>query len=138
MSLVKVWTDVGKKRPVPLIAKIIEKDGPIITIRYLSEGKDKIWKYEEDTYEIEDDSISEYLNTDDEINIGFKKLDEGFIHEKDNSDDEYLPEEDEESDEEESDDDLEDSDETDDEEMDEFELDDEDEDDDDEDNFVDE
>jgi hypothetical protein len=109
MSLVKVWTDVGKKRPVPLIAKIIEKDGPILTIKYLTEGKDKIWKYEEDTYDIEDDSIAEYLKTDDEAHLGFRLLDDGgYIHIQDDiSDEEYNPDEDEEdSCEEDSDDDL--------------------------------
>lgn len=108
MSLVKVWTDVGKKHPVPLLAKIIEKDGPILTIQYLTEGKDKIWKYEEDTYDIEDDSIAEYLKTDDEDQLGFIKVDGGYRHlQDDNSDDEYVPEESD-SDEEESDDDIDD------------------------------
>ena len=113
MSLVKVWTDIGKKAPVPLIAKIIERDGPILTIKYLTEGKDKIWKYEEDTYDIEEDSIAEHFKTDDEGLLGFKLLDDGtYIHiQDDNSDDEYMPEEDEEdSDEEDSDDDLDDED----------------------------
>jgi len=111
MSLVKVWTDVGKKHPVPLIAKIIEIDGPILTIKYLSEGKDKIWKYEEDTYDIEEDSIAEHLKTNDESILGFRPLYDGtFIHVQDeNSDDEYIPEdEDEDEDEEDSDDDLDD------------------------------
>jgi hypothetical protein len=109
MSLVKVWTDVGKKHPVPLIAKIIEIDGPILTIKYLSEGKDKIWKYEEDTYDIEEDSIAEHLKTNDESILGFRPLDDGtFIPVQDeNSDDEYIPE-DEDEDEEDSDDDLDD------------------------------
>ena len=50
MSLVRVWTDVGARKPVALLAKIVEKDGVIFTIRYLSECEDKIWRYEEDTY----------------------------------------------------------------------------------------
>lgn len=140
MSLVKVWTDIGKKRPVPLIAKIIEKDGPILTIKYLSEGKDKIHAYEEDTYEIEEDSIAEYFRTDDEEQIGFMKVEGGFIHVQDD-DDEYIPEdEDEEDSDEEFDDD---SDETDEDDMEEeFELDEDDteddeDDDSDEDNYVD-
>ena len=107
MSLVKVWTDIGKKHPVPLIAKIIERDGPILTIKYLSEGKDKIWKYEEDTYDIEEDSIAEHFKTDDEGVLGFRLLDDGtYIHvQDDNSDDEYNPDEDEEDSDEESDED---------------------------------
>jgi len=99
MSLVKVWTDVGGKKPVALLAKIIERDGVILTIKYLTAGKDQIWRYEQDTYEIEDESIAEYLKTDDETKIGFIASGDGFIEEEINSDDDYEP------DEEESDDD---------------------------------
>jgi hypothetical protein len=103
-SLVRVWTDVGARKPLPLLAKIVEKDGIILVIRYLSENKeDGIWRYEDETYEVEDcpESVAEYLNTDNEENIGFKLVDDGFV--KLESDDDYVPdsdEEDEESDEE--------------------------------------
>lgn len=103
-SLVRVWTDVGARKPLPLLAKIVEKDGVILVIRYLSENKiDGIWRYEDDTYEVEDcpESIAEYLKTDDEEKIGFKLVDDGFV--KMESDDDYVPDsddEDEESDEE--------------------------------------
>jgi hypothetical protein len=104
MSLVRVWTDVGSRKPVPLLAKIVEENGVIFTIRYLSESDDKIWRYEEDTYEVDDESIAEYLKTSDECDVGFAPLDDGFI--KVEADDDYLPsdeEEDEDEDEEESD-----------------------------------
>jgi len=105
MALVRVWTDVGARKPVPLLAKIVEKDGVIFTIRYLSESDDKIWRYEEDTYEVDDESIAEYLKTSDECDIGFAPLEDGFI--KVESDDDYVPsdeeDEDEDEDEEESD-----------------------------------
>ena len=78
MSLVRVWTDIGARKPVPLLAKIVEKDGVIFTIRYLSESDDKIWRYEEDTYEIDNDSIAEYLKTDDEQDIGFTPFDDAI------------------------------------------------------------
>jgi hypothetical protein len=103
-SLVRVWTDVGARKPLPLLAKIVEKDGVILIIKYLSENKiDGIWRYEDETYEVEDcpESIAEYLKTDNEENIGFKLVDDGFV--KMESDDDYVPdsdEEDEESDEE--------------------------------------
>jgi phosphopantothenoylcysteine synthetase/decarboxylase len=103
-SLVRVWTDVGARKPLPLLAKIVEKDGVILIIKYLSENKiDGIWRYEDETYEVEDcpESIAEYLKTDNEENIGFKLVDDGFV--KMESDDDYIPdsdEEDEESDEE--------------------------------------
>lgn len=101
-SLVRVWTDVGSRKPVPLLAKIVEENGVIFTIRYLSESDDKIWRYEDDTYEIDNDSIAEYLKTDDEQDVGFTPLDDGFV--KIESDDDYVPsDEDEDTDEEESD-----------------------------------
>jgi hypothetical protein len=91
MSLVRVWTDVGARKPVALLAKIVEKDGIICTIRYLSECGDKIWRYEEDTYEIDDDSIAEYLNTDHEDEIGFVPADDGFVKVLVAEDDDYVP-----------------------------------------------
>lgn len=102
-SLVRVWTDVGARKPAALLAKIIEKDGVILTIRYLTESDDQIWRYEEDTYEIDDDSIAEYLKTDQEEDIGFVKHEDGFI--KVESDEDYFPSE--ESDDTESSDDEE-------------------------------
>ena len=93
MSLVRVWTDVGSRKPVPLIAKIVEENGVIFTIRYLSESDDKIWRYEEDVYEIDNDSIAEYLKTSDEQDIGFRPYEDGFI--KVESDDDYVPSEEE-------------------------------------------
>jgi hypothetical protein len=109
MSLVRVWTDVGARKPAALLAKIIEKDGVILTIRYLTESDDHIWRYEEDTYEIDDDSIAEYLKTDREEDLGFAVHEGGFI--KVDADDDYVPsEEEEESDEDEDEDTDEDED----------------------------
>lgn len=111
MSLVRVWTDIGARKPIPLIARIVDQNGVIFTIRYLSESDDKIWRYEEDTYEIDSDSIAEYLKTDDEEDIGFVPHEDGFI--KVDADDDYIPtdedDEDEDEDEDEEDDDLTDS-----------------------------
>jgi hypothetical protein len=92
-GLVRVWTDVGARKPVALLAKIIEKDGVILTIRYLSESSDHIWRYETDTYEIDDDSIAEYLKTDKEDDIGFVAHEDGFL--KVESDEDYVPSDDE-------------------------------------------
>ena len=101
MSLVRVWTDVGSRKPVPLLAKIVEENGVIFTIRYLSESDDKIWRYEEDTYEVDDESIAEYLKTSDEHDVGFRPQDDGFI--KVESDDDYVPSDEDEDEDEESD-----------------------------------
>jgi hypothetical protein len=132
MSLVKVWTDVGGKKPVALLAKIVERDGVILTIKYLTAGKDNIWRYETDTYEIEEESIAEYLKTDDETSIGFVSAGDGFIQE---DDDDYEPDEDEE---EETDEEDEEDFEEDEEEFNEDDDEDDDEDDEDEEEYVDE
>ena len=89
MSLVRVWTDVGAKKPVALLAKIVEKDGVIYTLRYLTEGQDRVWRYEDDVYEVDDDSIAEFLGTDQEDEIGFSDIGNGFV--KTDSDDDYEP-----------------------------------------------
>ena len=110
MSLVKVWTDLGGRKPVALLAKIIDKDGVILTIKYLTADKEGIWRYEDETYEVDDDSIAEYLNTDDETTIGFRPLDGGFIQETELSDGDYEPEEEEEETDEEDDESVDESD----------------------------
>ena len=102
MSLVRVWTDVGADKNVSLVARIIEKNGPIFTIQFLSptENKDKhgctIYRYEDDTYQIDDDSITHYLDTSDEGDIGFVSVGEGeWIRTSDESDEDYIPSEEE-------------------------------------------
>jgi hypothetical protein len=117
MKLVRVWTDVGSEKNVSLVARIIETNGPLFTIQFLSptETKDKhgctIYKYEDETYQIDDDSITHYLDTSDEGDIGFVSIGEGeWIRTSDESDEDYIPsEEDSDDDEEdEEDDDVED------------------------------
>lgn len=105
MALVRVWTDVGARKPVALLAKIEEKDGVIFTIRYLSETAKGVWAWEDDTYDIDDDSIAEYLKTDVIEDLGFRAFGDEGAYVKCESDDDYVPET---SDEEESDDDEED------------------------------
>jgi hypothetical protein len=102
MSLVRVWTDIGTGKNVSLVARIIESDGTNFTIQFLSptEDKDKhgctIYKYEDDTYVIDDDSITHYLNTEDETEIGFKQVNTGeWIRTDEESDDDYVPSEEE-------------------------------------------
>ena len=121
MSLVRVWTDVGARKPVPLIARIVEENGVIFTIRYLSESDDKIWRYEDDTYEIDSDSIAEYLKTDDEEDIGLVPHADGFI--KVDTDDDYLPSDEDEDEDEDEEDDLTDSEDLEDDDEEEFEED---------------
>ena len=110
MSLVKVWTDTGGRKPQALLAKIIERDGVIITIKYLTEGKDKIWRYENDTYDIDDDQIAQNLNTSDETKIGYRTHEDGFLHSSE-TDEDYEPQDEDEEDEDDDDDDDDDDDE---------------------------
>jgi len=110
MSLVRVWTNVGEKKPKALLAKIFSSaEGPVYTIRYLSsfsEGGRSVYRYENDTYEVDDDSISEWLGVDDEEDIGYTCIgDEAWI--KGDMDSDYVPdssEEDDSTDEEEEED----------------------------------
>ena len=74
MSLVRIWTDVGQKKPKALLAKIFKKSGGAFTIRYLSALPEnaKVFKYEDDEYDVDDESISEWLDTDLETDLGFE------------------------------------------------------------------
>jgi hypothetical protein len=110
MKLVRVWTDVGSEKNVSLVARIIETNGPLFTIQFLSptETKDKhgctIYRYEDETYQIDDDSITHYLDTSDEGDVGFVTIGEGeWIRTSDESDEDYIPSE-EDSDDDEDDD----------------------------------
>ena len=112
MSLVRVWTDVGTDKNVSLVARIIETNGPIFTIQFLSptETKDKhgctIYRYEDETYQIDDDSITHYLDTSDEGDVGFVSVGEGeWIRTGDDSDEDYIPSEEDSDDEEDEEDD---------------------------------
>jgi len=102
---VRVWTNVGKKKPKALLAKIFSSaEGPVYTIRYLTE-EGGVFRYEDDTYEVDEESISEWLGVDDEEDIGYKLAGEGsWVKEDDDSD--YVPDS---SDEENSTDDDDDS-----------------------------
>jgi hypothetical protein len=93
MSLVRVWTDVGQKKPKALLAKIFKKKGGIYTIRYLSALPEnaKVFKYEDDEYEVDDESISEWLETDLETDLGFDTQEDG-TYAKVDSDSDYEPE----------------------------------------------
>jgi len=97
MSLIKVFTEVdGVTKSLP--AKIIDSNGDKYKIVYMSpsENKDshnkRIYKYEDEIYEITDESITDYLDTDSEIDLGFKKIsDNEFIKYDSDSDDDYIP-----------------------------------------------
>jgi hypothetical protein len=106
MSLVRVWTDVGQKKPKALLAKIFKKRAGSYTIRYLSalsSENAKVFKYEDDEYEVDDESISEWLETDLEADLGFEPQDDGTWAKVD-SDSDYEPESESETDSDDDDD----------------------------------
>lgn len=103
MSLVKVWTELsdGKFRSLP--AKIISTKGSTLTIKYLSPTENRctknrrIYKYEDETYSITDESITEYLNSDSELDLGFQQIAENEFIKYDideyseDEDEDYIP-----------------------------------------------
>jgi len=96
--LVKVWTELPSGKMAGLFAKVIEEDGQDMKIQYLSKSEDfdhgcVVYKYEEQVYTVQDDSIMEYYGTDDESEIGYKKVPSGFV--KYDSDSDYVPSDDE-------------------------------------------
>jgi hypothetical protein len=100
MSLIRVYTEVSDGVFESLPAKIVSTHGDVFTIQYLSptENRDqhnrKIYKYESETYEITDESVSEYLDSDMEIDFGFKQISpDEFVKYESDSDDDYIPSE---------------------------------------------
>jgi hypothetical protein len=98
MTLIRVYTDIGESKPVELFAKIFNTVKKTHQVKYLSPtgnhnalGKE-IYNYESVMYEIDDKSITQYLKTDDEESIGFKKTEDGFIKLSD-EESEYEPSE---------------------------------------------
>jgi hypothetical protein len=98
MSLVRVWTNVGQKKPKALLAKIFSSaEGPEYTIRYLSsvseeDDKDRIiFRYEDDIYTVDDESICEWLGTDEETDVGYAPAGDGAWV-KGDADSDYVPE----------------------------------------------
>jgi hypothetical protein len=82
MSFVKVWTDIGDSF-VNLPARIVDysADRTVMHIKYLSQTdrrdpqtNKKIWSYEDDIYDITDESITEYMYDDGDL--GFASIGE--------------------------------------------------------------
>jgi hypothetical protein len=102
MSLVRVWTNVGQKKPKALLAKIFSSaEGPVYSIRYLSADSEEdehgrlVHRYEDETYEVDDDSMAEWLGFDEEADIGFTCIGDGAWV-KGDPDSDYIPDSDEE------------------------------------------
>ena len=107
MSLIRVLVDAGLEKHVYLIARIVRTQGTVFTIQFLSPTDEHtkhdqtIYKYEDETYDIEDDSISHYYDTSNESDIGYKQVDVGAWVKFDDIDEDYSPSEEEDDDEQE-------------------------------------
>lgn len=92
---VNVYTDIGKSRPVILTAKVVQREGQNFKIQYLSPTGDKyngrpLYQYEDKVYTVDEESITECHDENDEECIGYKKVEFGFIEDSE-SDSEYQP-----------------------------------------------
>lgn len=92
--IVNVFTDVGRRKPKILPAKVIRKDNTEYVIKYLSPSSNlfngkTLYKYEDEEYTIDDDSITDIVS--DETKIGFVAVSGGFVREDTDSD--YEPSE---------------------------------------------
>jgi hypothetical protein len=90
--IVNVFTDIGRRKPKILPAKVIRKNNTDYFIKYLSPSSNlfngkTLYKYEDEEYKIDDDSITDVVS--DETKIGFIAVDGGFVREDTDSD--YEP-----------------------------------------------
>lgn len=111
-QLVKVWTDVGTSKPVAMLARVIDEREGVYVVQYFVTTEDRdhgriVYRYEDETYEIDDDSITEYLDSVDETDVGYIKVaEDAWVKDSSDSDEDYVPsEEDEDEDDEEEDED---------------------------------
>lgn len=103
MKFVKVWTELSDGKFQSLPAKIVSERDKEFTIKYLSATEKKtplnnkrIYEYEEETYDVTEDSIIEHLSS--ELDLGFEEFSEGqFIRHRimysddDDEDSDYVP-----------------------------------------------
>lgn len=110
-QLVRVWTDVGTLKPAALLARVVEEKDGVYKIQYFSPTEEQdhgrvIYRYEDETYEIDDESITEYLDSD-ETDIGFVLVGEdAWVKGSSDSDEDYVPSEEEDDDDEEDEEDA--------------------------------
>jgi hypothetical protein len=90
--LVRVETDSVPKLQ---LARVIRETDDKLTIQFLSatdeqENGRTVYAYEEDTYDIDDDYVAQYL--DDEEEAGFRQVPSGWIRKSNDDDDaDYEP-----------------------------------------------
>jgi hypothetical protein len=87
--------DVALEKNVISLAKITQVEGEKLKVKYMSPtskkwGERRIYKYEEQEYEIEKENICGYYDTEKEDVVGYEKIDtNGFVLCE--SDSEYEP-----------------------------------------------
>lgn len=97
-QLVRVWTDVGTLKPAALLARVIEENDGVYKIQYFSPTEEYdhgrvIYRYEDEIYEIDDESITEYLDSD-ETDAGYILVSQdAWIKASSDSDEDYVPSE---------------------------------------------
>jgi hypothetical protein len=94
--MLRVFTEVGDDDPVELLAKVVSNVAGVYTIRYLSPTEDRVngkvlHRYEDDEYEVTDESVTEYYSGDEDV-VGFRTVGDGFLKEDSDSDYESEPE----------------------------------------------
>lgn len=96
MKFLRVYTDTGAPRPVILYAKIVNENEKTYDIQYFSPMKkvngQTIYNYESLIYTIDDESIVESLQGEDERCIGYQKTQDGWVR-LDENDPDYEPSE---------------------------------------------
>jgi hypothetical protein len=96
MKFLRVYTDTGAPRPMILYAKIVNENEKTYDIQYFSPMKkvngQTIYNYETVLYTIDDESVVECLQGEDERVIGYQKTQDGWVR-LDENDPDYEPSE---------------------------------------------
>lgn len=101
MKFLRVYTDTGGNKPVILYAKVVKDQGKVYEIRYFSPMKklydgQTLFNYESVSYTVDDESVVDVIQGDDERAIGYQKVHDGWVR-LNESDPDYEPSESEES-----------------------------------------
>lgn len=97
MKFLRVYTDVGKNKPVILFAKVVREHDKKYDVKYFSPCEKQpsgqtIFNYESVVYTVDDESVVESIQGDDEKVIGYQKTPYGWVR-LDETDPEYEPSE---------------------------------------------
>jgi len=93
-TLVDVLNELNDGSTIDLVGRIVGETGSTFTVRYLSPtkkfyGERVIYKYENETYEIDKLCVSGYYDSTEEEDAGFEKIEGGWVQIESESD--YQP-----------------------------------------------